>query len=190
VPGDQPLPRSFLVEGEGPVTRITERTDGVVERETVDVEISRRLETLGEFDEFYRLRSRQEWKQGALVIALDGTADDGVRYDLSDEQLEEWTIQVDGRADAYHGLVETLEELAANTGTLGRDLSHYAESVHDGRTEVDDAAANLAQDCKRSELFGPGAAIAELAEKHAARKPIAGYAEALVEDLKSEEDGR
>ena len=187
-PADEELPRAFLLEASGEVTRLTERADGITEREPVDVAISRRLETLGAVDRYYAIRDRREWKRAALNHALEALDEEpAVRYCIDDDQLEAWTIQVDARADAYRGLVETLEELAANTGRLERELSNYAESLHRGHTNPDDVVANIAQDCKRSELFGAGAAIAELVQAHSNREDVAGYAEALAERLQDTE---
>ena len=190
-PADEPLPRAFLLEASGEVTRLTERADGITEREPVDVAISRRLETLGAVDRYYAIRDRREWKRAAVTHALKPLDEEpAVRYCIDDAQLDEWTIQVDARADAYHGLAETLEALAANTGALERELSNYAESLHRGHTDPDDVAANIAQDCKRSELFGAGAAIAELVQAHSNREDVAGYAEALAEELQDTEADR
>ncbi|AHG00985.1 hypothetical protein HALLA_12205 [Halostagnicola larsenii XH-48] len=125
------LPRSFLVEGSGPVTVVREHDD-VTERTDGEISISRRLETLEAFAMFWYFRDLKNWKRNAIREVLADREDCTTRYAISDEQLEQWDVQVDGRAEAFIGVAETIVDGEVSGGIDGPDRRFlgYVENPH------------------------------------------------------------
>lgn len=179
------LPRSFLVEGDGPVTVIRDHGD-VTERVEGSVTISRRLETLNEFAQFWRFRDLRHWKRNAIREVLADHEDATVRYVISDDQLEAWDVQVDGCAQAFVGAAETILEDDVGPQSIDAGdhrFTSYLENPTD--KDVDELTLDLAKDLKNSPLWGPGARLAELTIRHANREDLEGYIEALAEEVES-----
>ncbi|AFZ74589.1 hypothetical protein [Natronobacterium gregoryi] len=176
------LPRSFLVEGSGPVTAVRDHGD-VVERTDGEVSLSRRLKTLDGFATFWSVRDLRHWKRNAIREVLEDYEGDDVRYVISDEQLEEWDVQVDGRADAFVGVAETIvnSEVDDEFDAPNQHFSGYVANPS-GRT-VDEMTLDLAKDLKTSPLWGPGARLAEVVVRHAEREDLEGYVEGLLEEV-------
>lgn len=177
------LPRSFLVEGSGPVTVVRDHGD-VVERTKSEISISHRLETLEAFAQFWRYRDLQNWKRNAIREVLDDHEADSLRYIISDEQLDQWDIQVDGRAQAFIGVAETIVNYDDDPATI-KPADHRFESYLENPTnkDIDEFTVDLAKDVKDSPLWGPGARLAELSVRHANREDLEGYTEALLEEV-------
>jgi hypothetical protein len=178
-----PIPRSFLVEGSGPVTVVRDRGD-VTERTEGEVTISHRLETLEAFAEFWSFRNLQNWKRTAVRAVLKEHEDD-VHYVIDDGQLEAWDIQVDGHAQAFVGVAETIVE--GDVSPRGFDsperrFHNYLQGMPPG-DDVDEMTISLAKDLKQSPLWGPGVRLAELTVKHGNRDDLEGHAEALLEEV-------
>ncbi|AXR80978.1 hypothetical protein [Natrarchaeobaculum sulfurireducens] len=177
-----PIPRSFLVEGSGPVTVVRDHGD-VTERTEGEVTIAHRLETLEAFAEFWALRGLRNWKRNAIRTVLEAHEDD-VRYVITDDQLEAWDVQVDGRAQAFIGVAETMLEEDVTAGSIGTDDQRFAGYLANATDkDVDELTLDLARDLKRSPLWGPGAKLAELTIRHANRDDLEGYVEALLEEV-------
>lgn len=176
------LPRSFLVEGSGPVTVIRDRGD-VTERTEGDVSISRRLETLEGFATFWSFRDLKHWKRNAIREVLEDQEDNSLRYEIDDDQLEQWDVQVDGRVEAFIGVAETILD-----GKVPDDFEapnqHFLGYVDNpsGR-DVDGMTLDFAKGLKESPLWGPGARLAELVVRHAEREDLEAHVEALLEEV-------
>lgn len=196
--GDQPaadaddveLSRPFLVEASGPVTKRTRVSGGLVETEETEVSIIRRAGTLEAFDAFYSEHNTRDWKKNVIQRLLSEEAPEDVVYEF---HADDWDVQVDGRVDAFRGVIDVLADADLETGgdprMGGADYSSKLVSYHHSLTEAetldeDEAFAKVVDDCRQSPLFGPGAAIAELDAKHSARKDLEGYVEQLLEDVR------
>ncbi|QCC60776.1 hypothetical protein NP511_02205 [Natrinema thermotolerans] len=176
------LPRSFLVEGSGPVTVVRDQGD-VVERTEGEVTISRRLETLEGFATFWNFRDLKNWKRNAIREVLEDHEDDITRYVISDEQLEQWDVQADGRAQAFTGVAETIvdDEVSDDFEAPSQHFLAYVDNPAD--RDVDEMTLDFAGDLKTSPLWGPGARLAELVVRHANREDLEGHTEALLEEI-------
>ena len=175
-----PLPRSFLVEASGPATIVRDHGD-ITERTEGTVEISHRIETLEEFGEFWALRSKRHPERTAVNKLLNAQDEGmGARYD----QVGEWDVVIDGHVQAFFGVAEAIvgfdgdiEDFdAPNQRFLGRVLNNIG---HD----VDTLVADFAQDLISSDLWGPGARLAEIVVKHGNRKDLESDVEALLEEV-------
>ncbi|GAB3669589.1 hypothetical protein [Halopiger thermotolerans] len=180
------LPRSFLVEGSGPVTVVRDQGD-VVERTEGEISISRRLETLEGFATFWYFRDLRNWKRNAIREVLKEQEDDSLRYAISDEQLKEWDVQVDGRAEAFIGVAETIVdgEVSDDFDEPDQRFLGYVDNV--GNRDVDEMTLDFAKDLKLSDLWGPGVRLAELVVRHANREDLEGYTEALLDELEDDD---
>ncbi|MDJ1433559.1 hypothetical protein [Halostagnicola sp. A-GB9-2] len=176
------LPRSLLVEGAGPVTVVREHDD-VTERTDGEISISRRLETLEAFAMFWYYRDLKNWKRNAIREVLEDYEDGTTRYVISDEQLEQWDVQVDGRAEAFIGVAETIveDEVADDFDAPNQRFLGYVENPT-GR-DVDELTLEFSKDLKASPLWGPGVRLAELVVRHAERDDLGHYVEALLEEV-------
>ncbi|WP_160064539.1 hypothetical protein [Natronorubrum halalkaliphilum] len=176
------LPRSFLVEGSGPVTVVRDHGD-VTERTEGEVSISRRLETLDGFATFWAFRDLRNWKRNAIREVLEDHEDGSLRYVISDDQLEQWDVQVDGRAQAFIGVAETIVdgEVADNFEAPDHRFESYAQNPS-GR-DVDEMTLDFAKDLKTSPLWGPGTRLAELTIRHSKRDELEHYVGELLEEV-------
>ncbi|OIB59378.1 hypothetical protein [Natrialba sp. SSL1] len=177
-----PLPRSFLVEGGGPVTVVRERGE-VTERTEGEVEISRRLETLEAFAMFWYYRDLRNWKRNAIREVLESSEDGSLRYVISDEQLEEWDVQVDGRAQAFIGVAETIVGGDIDDDFEAPDQRFLAYVENPTSKKADGLTLDITKDLKDSPLWGAGARLAELVVRHADREDLEHYTEALLEEV-------
>ncbi|SFS63444.1 hypothetical protein [Halostagnicola kamekurae] len=177
------LPRSFLVEGAGPVTVVREHGD-ITERTEGEVSITRRLETLDEFAQFWRFRDLRNWKRNAIREVLESRENELLRYVIDDEQLEAWSVQVDGRVQAFVGVAETIVGGQIDPKSVTA-ADHRFESYLRNNTgkDADELTLEFAKDLKGSPLWGPGARLAELVVRHADREDLDGYVAALLEEV-------
>lgn len=176
------LPRSFIVEAGGPVTVVRENGD-VVEYTESELTVTRELETLEAFGEFWTIRDNLEWKRHAVDLLLEEYGTDVSGYLINEEQLETWDVLADGHAQAFFGLGELIAagvDVEALDDSLSRE---FANRVAHARGDVGEIVAAFARDLETSELWGPGAQIAEIAVRHGEREDLEGHVEALLEEV-------
>lgn len=185
-----PLPRRFLVTASGLVTRITDHGNETTEHVRAEIAIEHSIETLEEFATFWDFRDLRSWKQAVLEVLLERQEPDAVTYAVDEDDLEAWDATVDGRIEAFAGLVETMVDYT------GRDLSCRDTILHriasrinaltDGRQTTDDVLKEFADELSRAELWGHGAHLDLLNVKHAhhesIEQPVATLARALSDD--------
>lgn len=183
------LQRPFLVEASGPATKRTSVSSGLSEREETELSIVRRAGTLAAFDAFYEQRNKRSWKTNIVEKLLSEEVPENVVYEFD---ADDWNVQIDGRVVAFHGVIGALADPELDTGgdpamgdaDYSRDLVELHRSLmRSGPYDEADAFADLVDNCRQSPLFGPGAAIATLDAKHAAREDLEGSIERLYEDV-------
>lgn len=188
---ETPLPRSFRIRAGGPVTKTTAVTESITECDETTIQLSRRVTNLDEFARFYDVRTRSNWKRRIIqyLLATEGT--DHVDYDVDPS---EWRVCIDGRVEAYRGVIEVLADpdldISATTMTdtahaaIARELADlHVGLVHTEVKSEDDAFARLARECHREELFGNGATLAHLDAIHGAEDDLVGSVAQFLEDL-------
>lgn len=189
---DVELRRPFLVEASGPAEKIAHVTGSLAEREETEISIVRSIETLAEFDAFYAERRKTDWKTNVVERLLSEESPENVGYEF---HADEWDVQVDGRVDAFRGVIDALADPDLDTGgdpCMGdadycRNLVEIRDLVESERYDEDEGFADLVENCRQSPLFGPGAAIAKMDARHAAREDIEGYLEEFLEDVRENE---
>jgi len=116
-----PLPRRFLatvavVRSPGSLIMVTDDR-----RVRADISIEYSIETLEEFATFWEFRDYRSWKRAALEARLSSRQEpDAVTYAVDEDNLEEWDITVDGRVEAFAGLVEDDGRLHRTKSFLSR----------------------------------------------------------------------
>lgn len=196
---ETPLPDPLHVYAEGPVTANERPSDSVTETWDRTVRIDRTVDTLEDFGNLYDLRNKSNWKRSVIAYLLD-REDPDVRYTISSDYLEEWTVTVDGRVEAYNGIVDVLADPESDIGVesgeyvkvadLPRELAQYNyDLVHPpDPCDWDNIGNKLFRDLVGSPLFGPGADLARINREHGVGNDIAPYLDDLVDDLR-ENDG-
>ncbi|WP_306060418.1 hypothetical protein [Natronococcus wangiae] len=153
-----PLPRRFLATASGPVTRITDYGDETTERVRADISIEHSIETLEEFTTFWGFRDLRSWKQAALKALLERQEPDAVTYAVNEDDLEAWDVTVDGRIEAFAGLVETMADYTGRDPSCRDTIPHRIASrinaLTDGRQTTDDVLKEFADELSRAELWG------------------------------------
>ncbi|TYL37273.1 hypothetical protein CV102_18385 [Natronococcus pandeyae] len=166
-----PLPRRFLATAGEPVTRITDHSDETTERVRVNISIEYSIETLEEFTTFWGFCDLRSWKRAALEALLGKQEPDTVTYAVDEDDLEEWNVQVDGRVEAFAGLVETMADYTGSK-PLTRDaiphrIAGRINGLTDGRRSTNDVLGGFADELSRAELWGAGAYLTLLNVRHA-----------------------
>lgn len=196
---DHELPRAFIVEASGPATKTTAVSENIREQEDVDeLSISRRIETLEEFSQYYHVRNHTSLKEKVINAILKDETDPtttAYRYDAAD-----WSVQVDGRVGAFLGVIDVLEDEDIDVGmgtktmsnTKRADIAKGLADLHVGMLQDSktpkSAFDSLADNCHQSPLFGPGATLAYLDAKHGAGERLDRYVRRFADDLE-ENDG-
>lgn len=182
-----PLPRRFLATASGPVTRITDHSDEMTERVRADISIEYSIETLEEFATFWEFRDYRSWKRAALEALLERQEPDAVTYAVDEDDLEEWDVTVDGRVEAFAGLVETMADYTGRDpscrDTIPHRIAARINGLTDGRQTTDDILTEFADKLHQAELWGLGAHLALLNVRHAHHEPIEQQAETLARTL-------
>lgn len=197
------LSRGFVVQASGPVTATATRSANVVEETEATATLERRITDPVLAANLYELHNRQNAKAHAIRLLLnEENADDGVSYDLTTDQVEEWTFEVDGAVAAFRDAMETWatwltaeDGITGMSGTkhsdLGKKLADKAAKWADGITTVgsaDDphtgALKDVTEHLHRSEIWGPGASLAYMDARNTLREDVSGkYAEQLHDAL-------
>ncbi len=184
-PGAIRLPHSFLVTASGPVTRVTERSDNTIEKVRVDVSITRRLETLAAFTDFWELRNQRYWKAGAVETLLN-SEDADTNYELTREDIEDWDVVADGRVEAFVGLARAMVDYDGSDprgSDLPRTIADRLRLAGEGHRDVDHVVTDFARDLRSSDLWGKGADLAYINVRHAQHEDIESDLERVLEDL-------
>ncbi|WP_306061035.1 hypothetical protein [Natronococcus wangiae] len=182
-----PLPRRFLATASGPVTRITDHGDETTERVRAEISIEHSIETLEEFTTFWNFRDLRSWKQAALESLLEKQEPDAVTYAVNEDDLEEWDVTVDGRVEAFAGLIETMADYTGRDPACRDVVPHRIAAringLTDGRRSTDDVLEEFADELSRAELWEPGAHLTLLNVKHAHHEDIEQLAASLARTL-------
>ncbi len=182
-----PLPRRFLATASGPVDRITDYGDETTERVHADISIEYSIETLEEFATFWSFRDYRSWKRAALEALLERQEPDAVTYAVDEDDLEKWDVTVDGRVEAFAGLVETMADYTGRDPSCRDALPHQIaariNALTDGRQTTDDVLTEFADELHHAELWGLGAHLALLNVRHAHHEPIEQQAATLARTL-------
>ncbi|MFC6763556.1 hypothetical protein [Natrinema soli] len=182
-----PLPRRFLATASGPVDRITDYGDETTERVRADISIEYSIETLEEFATFWSFRDYRSWKRVALEALLEEQEPDAVTYAIDEDDLKEWDVTIDGRVEAFAGLVETMADYTGRDPSYRDAIPHRIAAringLTDGRQTTDDVLTEFADELHRAELWGPGAHLTLLNVKHAHHEDIEQLAASLARSL-------
>lgn len=201
------LTRGFVVEASGPVTSKATRTEHVTETAEATATLERRITDPVLAANLYELHNRANAKAHAIRLLLnEEDTDDGVSYDLSQEQVDAWEVEIDGAVAAFRDAMETWATwLTAEEGItgmsdtkrseLGKQLADKAARFSsqisttysgdgDGKTE---ALKDVTEDLHRSDLWGAGASLAYMDARNTLRETVGGkYAEQLKDALTEE----
>ncbi|MFC6764599.1 hypothetical protein [Natrinema soli] len=179
-----PLPRRFLATASGPVDRITDYGDETTERVRADISIEYSIKTLEEFATFWSFRDYRSWKRAAL---LERQEPDAVTYAVDEDDLEAWEVTVDGRVEAFTGLVKTMADYDGRDPSCRDAIPHRIAAringLTDGRQTTDDVLTEFADELHRAELWGLGAHLTLLNARHAHHEPIEQQAVTLARTL-------
>ncbi|MFC6764792.1 hypothetical protein [Natrinema soli] len=174
------LPRTFVVEASGTATIVRDR-DGITERTEGEISVTHHIETLEEFGEFWDLRNKHYPKRETVDKLLGELEDGSVHYD---EDPDEWDVLIDGHVQAYYGIGEAIVEFDGDLDSFDAPNQRFWVRVANNiGHDVDDLVKDFAKDLKDSELWGPGARLAELTVKHGNRDDLEAHTEALLEEI-------
>lgn len=200
------LSHGFVVTASGPVTAKATRTANVVETTEATATLERRITDPVLAANLYELHNRANAKAHAIRLLLnEEDTDDGVSYDLSQEQVDAWEVEIDGRVEAFRDAMETWAEyLVAEEGitsmsdtkrselgkTLADKAAKWADELPTHGSKDDPqitALKDVTEHLHRSDLWGAGASLAYMDARNTVHDPVGGkYADQLKDALTEE----
>ena len=108
-------------------------------------------------------------------------------YAVDEDDLEAWEVTVDGRVEAFTGLVETMADYTGRDPSCRDAIPHRIaariNALTDGRQTTDDVLTEFADELHQAELWGFGAHLTLLNVKHAHHEDIEQLAASLARSL-------
>lgn len=176
------LPHAFVVEASGPAQKKA-TANGVTEIDTKTLEFVEQVDTLEDFAFYYRQQATINEKNHILDHLLAGASHDTCKYRLNG-RADEWDVTIDGRVEAFVGVADAMVDYE-NPMECAEFDTRFAKTVSNAGDSMskDEVVEHITERLRDSDLWGPGADLAFLNAKNAAREDISTDVKQLAETV-------